>query len=192
MRKRKQSSAERCILCGARVLSFGDFAAAQAGRADANALPLTVDLRVHRTQIDVPAPLGDVMSVADAVSRLRLLAADITLLCHDYSRINKNKEEFRSCGTNLNFTRILPNREMTHIEPDPPLRADPIKRLCRDSRPRLSAERSPAPSGEQYHCLRRNSSRFLTGRKWTSTSLTLKLFSPSMRYLLHAVSAPSA
>jgi hypothetical protein len=67
-------------------LGFNDFAAAQAGRADADALPLTADFRVHRTQVDVPAPLGDIVRVADAVSRLRLLAADITLLCHDDSQ----------------------------------------------------------------------------------------------------------
>ena len=60
-----------------RFLRFNDFAAAQAGRADADTLALALDLGVHRTQIDVPAPLGDVVGVADAVSRLRLLAADI-------------------------------------------------------------------------------------------------------------------
>ena len=63
-------------------LRFYNFAAAQAGRADAHALTLTRNFRVHWFQIDVPAPLGDVVGVADAVSRLRLLAADITLLCH--------------------------------------------------------------------------------------------------------------
>ena len=63
-------------------LRFNDFTATQAGRADADPLSLTIHLRVHRTQIDIPAPLGDVVSVADAVSRLRLLAADCALLCH--------------------------------------------------------------------------------------------------------------
>jgi hypothetical protein len=69
-------------LGGENVLRFDDFAAAQAGRADADAFPLARDLGVHRTQVNIPAPLGDVMRVADVVSRLRLLAADITLLCH--------------------------------------------------------------------------------------------------------------
>ena len=63
-------------------LGFNDFSAAQAGCAHADALSLSANLGVHRTQVDVPAPLGDVVGVADAVSRLRLLAADITLLCH--------------------------------------------------------------------------------------------------------------
>ena len=81
-------------------LSLDDFAAAQAGRADANALALARDLGVHRTQVDVPAPLGDVVRVADAVSRLRLLAADFTLLCH----WNAAPEGFRSCRANLDFT----------------------------------------------------------------------------------------
>ena len=64
------------------MLGFHDFTATQAGRADADPLSLTIHFRVHRTQINVPAPLGDVVGVADAVSRLRLLAADIALLCH--------------------------------------------------------------------------------------------------------------
>ena len=63
-------------------LRLDDFTAAQAGRADADPLSLTVHLGVHRTQVNIPAPLGDVVGVADAVSRLRLLAADIALLCH--------------------------------------------------------------------------------------------------------------
>ena len=71
-----------CVLSGELLLGFNDFAAAQAGRADADALSLAVHFGVHRTQIDVPAPLRDVMGVADAVSRLRLLAANLTLLCH--------------------------------------------------------------------------------------------------------------
>ena len=76
---------EHCLLCGG-VLGFDDFAAAQAGGAYAHALGGRAHASVHRTQIDVPAPLGDVVGVADAVSRLRLLAADIALLCHDDSR----------------------------------------------------------------------------------------------------------
>jgi hypothetical protein len=64
-------------------LGLNDFAAAQAGRANADAFSLSVHLGVHRTQVDVPAPLSHVVGVADAVSRLRLLTADITLLCHE-------------------------------------------------------------------------------------------------------------
>ena len=69
-----------------RFLSLNDFAAAQAGRADAHTLSGRPHAGVHRTQVDVPAPLGDIVRVADAVSRLRLLAADIALLCHDHSQ----------------------------------------------------------------------------------------------------------
>ena len=68
--------------CGG-FLRLNDFAAAQAGRAHADTFTLAVDFGVHRAQVDVPAPLGHVVGVADAVSRLRLLAANITLLCHD-------------------------------------------------------------------------------------------------------------
>src|SRR5579863_4685664 len=67
-------------------LRFGDFAAANAGSADAHALGSRAHASVHRAQIHVPAPLGDVMGVADAVTELRLLAADITLMSHDCCR----------------------------------------------------------------------------------------------------------
>jgi hypothetical protein len=38
---------------------------------------------MYGAKIDIPAPLGNVVGVADAVSGLRLLAADFTLLSHD-------------------------------------------------------------------------------------------------------------
>jgi hypothetical protein len=41
---------------------------------------------VDRAQVNVPAPLGNVVGVADVVPELRPFAADITNLCHDYSR----------------------------------------------------------------------------------------------------------
>jgi hypothetical protein len=37
---------------------------------------------VDRAQVDVPAPFADVVSVADIVSELRTLAADITDMRH--------------------------------------------------------------------------------------------------------------
>ena len=37
---------------------------------------------MNRAQIDVPAPLGHVMGVADVVSKLRPFAAHFTYLCH--------------------------------------------------------------------------------------------------------------
>ena len=76
-----------CVLCVEKVLRFRDFAAAYAGRADAHALGGRAHASVHRTQVNVPAPLGDVMRVTDVISRLRLLAADVALLCHDYSQV---------------------------------------------------------------------------------------------------------
>ena len=68
------------------ALRLNHFTAAQAGRADAHVLPLSIHFGVNRPQIDVPAPLSDIVGVADMVSRLRLFAADFTLLCHDRSR----------------------------------------------------------------------------------------------------------
>ena len=50
------------------ALCFCHFAAANAGRAYAHALGGSANAGVHRTQIDVPAPLGDVVGVADAIT----------------------------------------------------------------------------------------------------------------------------
>ena len=63
-------------------LRFHYFAAAQTARANAHALVALGRLGVHRTKIDVPAPFGDVVRVADFITRERLLAADLTNLCH--------------------------------------------------------------------------------------------------------------
>jgi len=73
---------EPCVLCGYWFLGFDDFAAAQAGRADAHALGGRADFGVHGAQVDVPAPLAHVMRVADRVAAHRLLAANLTNLCH--------------------------------------------------------------------------------------------------------------
>jgi hypothetical protein len=64
-------------------LSLDHFAAAYAGRAHAHAFGGCADASMHGAQVDVPAALRNIVSVADAVSELRLLAADFTLLCHD-------------------------------------------------------------------------------------------------------------
>ncbi|GAC1509013.1 MAG: hypothetical protein NVS1B11_13120 [Terriglobales bacterium] len=67
-------------------LGFNDFAALDTSGADANALADTLHLGVNRTQVHVPAPLADIVGVADIVSKLRPFAAYITCLCHNYSR----------------------------------------------------------------------------------------------------------
>ena len=64
-------------------LRFDHFAAANAGRAYPHALGGSAYPGVHRSQVYVPTSLGDVVGVADSISGLRLLSADITLLCHD-------------------------------------------------------------------------------------------------------------
>ena len=74
------------VLCGYLVLGLGDFAAPQAGSADAHPLGSAFYFGANRTQVDVPAPTGHVVGVADGISELRPSAADITNLCHDDSR----------------------------------------------------------------------------------------------------------
>ena len=68
-------------------LRLNDFATAQAGGADADALGRAFDLGVYRAQVHVPAPPGDVVGVADDISESRLLAADVTNLCHGLLQI---------------------------------------------------------------------------------------------------------
>ena len=64
------------------VLRLNNFAAAQAGSAHADPLAGTLHFGVNRAEIDVPAPLGHVMGVADVISELRPFAAYFTNLCH--------------------------------------------------------------------------------------------------------------
>jgi hypothetical protein len=75
---------------GDESLGLNHFTAAQAGRAHAHAFRSGANPCMNWAQIDVPTPLSHVMGVADAVSCLRLLAADFTLLCHDNSRKLQN------------------------------------------------------------------------------------------------------
>lgn len=61
---------------------FLHFAALKTVGADAHPLGRSADPCANRTQINVPAAVAHVVSVADIVSKLRLLAANIANLCH--------------------------------------------------------------------------------------------------------------
>ena len=50
---------------------FLNFAVPDARRADPDPLAGALDKGAHRLKIDIPAALGDVVSVADAVAKLR-------------------------------------------------------------------------------------------------------------------------
>ena len=63
-------------------LSFDYFTAAQAGSADTDTFRRTLDLRPHRAKVDVPAAPRHVMRVTNDVAKPRLLAANLTNLCH--------------------------------------------------------------------------------------------------------------
>ena len=69
-------------------LGLGDLAAAEAGRTDAHAPVARLRLSAHWAQIDVPAPLGDIVRVADVVAKPRPFAADLTNLCHELLQKN--------------------------------------------------------------------------------------------------------
>jgi hypothetical protein len=65
------------------ILRLNDFPAADAGSASADMLGGGAHFGVNRTQIYVPAPLAHIVGVADGVSELRPLAANITNSCHN-------------------------------------------------------------------------------------------------------------
>jgi hypothetical protein len=70
---------------------FLDFTVANARRANAHALTGAVHQRAHRLQVEVPAPFGDVMSVADLIAECRLPATYFANLCHgtEISYVNR-------------------------------------------------------------------------------------------------------
>src|ERR1700736_1999755 len=76
-------------------LRFGDFAAAQAGGADADPSGSGAHLGVHRSQVHIPTPFGDVVGVADIISELRPLAADLTYLCHSLLQVSSELDTRR-------------------------------------------------------------------------------------------------
>ena len=58
-----------------RLRDFLNFTVADAGCAGAQALMRSIDDRAHRLNIDVPAPVGHVMSVTHLMPELRTFAA---------------------------------------------------------------------------------------------------------------------
>ena len=57
--------------------------ATQAGGANPNAFAGAIHDRPDGPQVHVPTPLGNVVSVADVVSKLRSLTAHVACLCHE-------------------------------------------------------------------------------------------------------------
>jgi hypothetical protein len=64
-----------------------NFAAADAGRADAQALGGAFDYGSNRLQVQVPAALGHVVGVADAVPELWAATANVTYSRHDWGNL---------------------------------------------------------------------------------------------------------
>ena len=65
-------------LLGAGDRRFLNLAVADAGRAHANALTATLNEGVHSLQIQIPAALGHIVGVADAMPELRSATAHFT------------------------------------------------------------------------------------------------------------------
>jgi hypothetical protein len=63
-------------------LGFDDLAGLDAAGAYADALAGSLNDRLHRLQVYIPAPAGSVVGVGDIVAELRAFAAEITFLRH--------------------------------------------------------------------------------------------------------------
>ena len=62
--------------------NFLNFTVPNARRADPQPFARAFDQGTHRLQIDIPASLGDIVSVADAVTELRPATTYFANLCH--------------------------------------------------------------------------------------------------------------
>src|SRR6185312_6375983 len=95
------------------VLRLLYLSALQARSADAHPPMRTLHDCAHRPQIHVPAPFGDVMGVADIVSKLRPFAAHFAYACHDTnSRIGSDFGGQRPKVLRF-FRNLLRRRRMT-------------------------------------------------------------------------------
>ena len=63
---------------------FDNLAGFEAASADANALSAAADERADALKVWIEAAVGAIVGVADPVTELRPLAADLTLLGHCY------------------------------------------------------------------------------------------------------------
>ena len=69
-----------------------DLAIADAGRANANTAARAIDKGAHALEVEIPAPFGNVMCVADPAAELGAAPADFANLCHktEFSRAVRN------------------------------------------------------------------------------------------------------
>jgi len=75
-------TAEKAVTTGLRGLL--DFVVANAGGAHANPLGGARNYGPHLLQIDIPAPVGNIVGVADLMPEHRPAAAHITYFCHEF------------------------------------------------------------------------------------------------------------
>jgi hypothetical protein len=68
---------------GVRSAGLLDLAVADAARANAHSLGGSVYQSPHGLKVDVPTPVGQVVSMADPVPELGTAAADLANSCHD-------------------------------------------------------------------------------------------------------------
>ncbi len=85
-------------------VSLDNFAALQAGRANANTLAGTLNYGAHLAQIYVPAPLGDIVGVADVIPELRPFAAHFTYACH---KTNSNSEGLEAASEKSKMPEVI-------------------------------------------------------------------------------------
>jgi hypothetical protein len=67
------------------LLGLDDLPSFQTAAADANPPCTAPNLCLHRVQIHIPPPPGDVVRVRNVIPKLRTLAANTANLCHVFS-----------------------------------------------------------------------------------------------------------
>lgn len=117
---------------------FLNLAAANAGCTDTNALARTFHKGMNGLQIQIPAPLGDVVGVTDTISKPRSTTAHFTKFCHrthSYPdrarRLNPNgsKSIVEVQPSSLSATRIGGGQSGTDYAAPAPL-PEPPALLC--------------------------------------------------------------
>jgi hypothetical protein len=85
--KQKTPTRSRGKFAGFVIYLFGDFASLDATGADSHTFRLAINLGVDRLQIDIEAPIAEIVGFADIVTHTGFLSAYFANLSHQFLQI---------------------------------------------------------------------------------------------------------